>query len=222
MVRVSQDKSWAVKAAFVLACFLSITNAASAAAKGIPVALITDIIGPVAPAFQAFDEVAIGTEINLADKAEISISHYKQCRDIRVRGGRLKVRSTGIKIIGSTVISAVSSVCPKRIKLAESNVVSAVVRLRNTPSALKLTARPEVIFVGNNREHFISGAVFDLAGQRLAEMRFNGHHAHFSADAPALRSGVNYKLILKGADGSERGIPFVCSEAGGSVAILEP
>jgi hypothetical protein len=222
MVRISQDKSWAGKAAFVLACFLCITDAAGAAAKGIPAALITDIIGPIAPGFQPFDEVAIGTEINLADQAEISISHYKQCRDIRVRGGRLKVRSTGIKIIGSTVLSNVPRVCPKRIKLAEFNVVSAVVRLRNITSALKLTARPEIVFVGSNRKHFTSGAVFDLAGQRLAEMRFDGHRAHFSADAPALRSGVNYKLILKRADGSERSIPFVCSEAGGSVAILEP
>lgn len=193
-----------------------------AAPMGGPAALIIDIQGDMAPAIEPYEEVSGGTTLKLGPETELTISHYKSCREVTLRGGSVKVRARALKITGGKILSDVTEACPARAELADDNTGTGVVRLRGDGAALTLRPRLRIVIVGANQAAYITATLFAPHGAIVATAPIQERTAVLPINAPLLAPGPGYRLELMGEQDERSSFNVVIQADGARMAILEP
>lgn len=181
---------------------LIFASSASAWADGQMRALVTNVTGDVSPEIYPFDEVSVGTVIDLGAGSELSLTFYPNCSDVTLRGGKVTIGDDTISTSdGTEVLSQTKGDCPGAVKLAESDIINAAVISRSRGKSLtpRLNPRPVFGVSGDNAASYDRILIRD--GRRtLAEVSLAGRTGEWPADAPTLEDGRTYALALVGPD----------------------
>lgn len=203
-----------------LCCYMAAP--VQAAPMGGPAALIIDVQGDMDPAIEPYEEVRGGTTLKLGPETELTISHYKSCREVTVRGGSVKVRTRALKINGGKVLSDITDACPARAELADDNTGTGVVRLRDDGPALTLRPRLRIVIVGANQAAYTTATLFAPDGAIVATAPIQERTAVLPINAPLLAPGPGYRLELTGEQAERPSFDVVIQADGARMAVLEP
>lgn len=165
-------------------------------------ALVTDVIGDTSPEVFAFDEITSGTVIDLGADSEIRLTFYPTCDDVVIRGGQVEIYDDYMNIEGNgELLDHVQGECPSAVKLAESDIINAAVISRAIGGSLnpQISARPTFGVSGENAAIYNRLLVRD-GKKNMADLEIVGRKAAWPADAPDLRTGRSYSVVLLGPD----------------------
>ena len=126
---------------------------ANGAQAGKPAALALDVSGPTKPALEPFSELETKTPIELDPDTTIEFLHYKSCKAITVRGGRLNFSEGRYLYKGGKILDTKHAECPKTVALSGASKIGGIVvrggpSLRKKQEPVSSTTRPSFVLVG--------------------------------------------------------------------------
>ncbi len=197
----------------------AILTATAAAPAGTPGALVTDVSGEVRPAVDLFDEVGIGTELELGAGARLTLEHYASCEAVTMVGGSVVVRETGLDLARAAVAGRAELPCAHAVTLSPEDEITASVVLRGS-GLPRVPLVPEIVVAGG-------GAGYDLlrierrGGREVATLRVRAGRAEWPEGRLFLTDRTAYVLVLSGPAGEHRA-DVLADRGGGGRTVLRP
>lgn len=173
---------------------------AKAMGEGEPRALIMDILGFSEPRIDAFDELGDGASILLEETAELAMTFYPTCEDLKIRGGKITISGDKLTLVNGKLVAREKGECPGNVKLSPADVVNASVVTRSIKTKPIISTTPKFIAIagpGASKYNKIGvygpdGVVFE------AELKTRG--VAWPEDAGELKAGLQYTIALTGPD----------------------
>lgn len=173
---------------------------AKAMGEGEPRALIIDIIGFTEPQIDPFDELNDGASILLEATAEMAMTYYPTCEDIKIRGGRISIKGERMTLENSEVVGRTKGQCPGNVDLSPADLVNASVVTRTAVSKPTISTTPKLIgVVGKGAAKYTTISVYGPDGP-VFEAPLKGRGAAWPEDAGELDPGKQYTIVLTGPE----------------------
>jgi len=197
----------------------SITSPASVFAAT-QVAIVYDIQGNAQPDVTPFDELSVGTVINLSNEAVLNFVHYNLCKNITVKGGSIEIEEQTFRVTGGSVLEQTDEQCPERVSLKNESTVIGSIKLR---SASKKTPQigksPTFITTASNWPTGSKVSLLNSNNEFIADLNLNGRAASLPKDSPLLEPNKKYNLNIE-IGGKKLIRKFICKDKDHSITII--
>lgn len=196
--------------------------AGPAAAQQPGAALVLAVSGAVQPPFEAFDEVPAGALLRLGDDAEITLLHYAECTERRLRGGTVVVAALAMRVgRGAAVLAETPQPCPATAVLTKGDTAVGAVILRSGADPVAILApQPTILLIGARRDAVVR-LTLQADGSEPVALSLGRDGARLPAGAPPLDPARRYVLAATDAAGGQSFV--ACRVApGAGLTLLAP
>ncbi|MFQ5953995.1 MAG: hypothetical protein ACE5JZ_02915 [Kiloniellales bacterium] len=177
-----------------------------------PAGLALEVVGEVSPPLAPFTEITDGTVLALGTGGRLTFAHYNTCREVTVAGGELAIGRLWYDVAGGRIEREAQQDCPKEIRAQRSGGQAGGLVLRAGPSGRELPTRPYFVLVGR-RAGDITGVIVTRGGKTVADLPLDGRRFSWPDHLPALKHRGDYRLVLRGRDGSDAfSLDFIASK----------
>lgn len=183
-------------------------------------ALIVDLSGSVDPAVDLFDEVVVGTELQLDANAELTLAHYGACNEIMVKGGAVIIGKNDIKIVGGREMSRIDVDCPEQVALVQTDTTNASVIMRNFNRIPEVPLAPQIV-VNNAPGTMVDTLKILRDDTMIVELPVSRGTVAWPDGGLYLSDSTKYTLVLQGRGINHRAVVVASREASGRV-VLRP
>lgn len=137
-------------AAMLWIAALGATPGSAAAQDAAPVALVTELSGPVKPELAIHREVVAGSRVTVPAGSKLSLLHYAACSILTITQGTVTVTDSGFDAQPGAVQTSKAGPCPRvhRLSVGGAGPQSGAMVLRGIPKPLPVAPDLDLTFAG--------------------------------------------------------------------------
>lgn len=185
-----------------------------------PAALVMEVQGAVTPHVDRFQELEVGTTIEIASGGQLTIEHFKTCESTTVSGGSVTVGRNSLRIDGSYLVERAVSQCMVALQVLPWDSVKAGVVLRSIVLRPTVPARPEFVISHPDLARF-DRVTIEQSGNEVVSLPLMAGRATWPAQEGPLHTGTEYSIFLRG-NVREFQASVMVGDKGSGIVILRP
>ncbi|CAA7614589.1 exported hypothetical protein [Candidatus Terasakiella magnetica] len=177
-----------------------ILAASGAVAAEKSAALVMDYMGRPAPSLATYSELAAGASFALGPTETVTLLHYRSCRTLNIKGGRVNVGRDRIEAEGGAVTEEPGDTCPKEVAINTSGVSGGVVM--RALDFITLPTEIDCVVVGRRLAEVGWIAIADETGGVVERLAVSGSRAMSPLGRPPLFKDRTYQMMILRPNGS--------------------